>query len=66
MWVAYAIWSALFKQNLRAGPCRPFVFGLLFGLFELARMFVHLDYIACVIVNANHCNHVTGCNQFAF
>jgi hypothetical protein len=29
MWVAYAIRSALFKQNLQAGPCRPFVFGLL-------------------------------------
>ena len=54
MWVAYAIWSALFKQNLRAGPCRPFVFGLLFGLFELASVLVRLDHVASVIVNANH------------
>jgi hypothetical protein len=30
MWVAYAIWSALFKQNLRVAHCRAFVFGLLF------------------------------------
>jgi hypothetical protein len=54
MWVAYAIWSALFKQNLRAGPCRPFVFGLLFGLFELARLLVRFDHVASRIVNANY------------
>ena len=53
MWVAYAIWSALFKQNLRAGPCRPFVFGLLFGLFELARVPVRFRHITSLIVNAN-------------
>ena len=53
MWVAYAIWSALFKQNLRDGPCRLFVFGLLFGLFELARMLVRFDHVASFIVNAN-------------
>jgi hypothetical protein len=34
-------------------PCRPFVFGLLFGLFELARMLVRFDYVASFIVNAN-------------
>ena len=54
MWVAYAIWSALFKQNLRAGPCRPFVFGLLFGLFELAIVLLRRDHVARCIVNANH------------
>jgi len=44
--VAYAIWSALFKQNLRAGLCRPFVFGLLFGLFEIALVLVGFDHVA--------------------
>ena len=29
MWIAYAICSALFKQNLRVAHCRAFVFGLL-------------------------------------
>jgi hypothetical protein len=28
MWVAYAIWSALFKQNLRAGSLPTFRFRL--------------------------------------
>ena len=54
MWVAYAIWSALFKQNLRAGPLSTFVFGLLFGLFQLARLLVRLDDIASRIINPNH------------
>jgi hypothetical protein len=34
--------------------CRPFVFGLLFGLFQLASVLVRLDHIASFIVNANH------------
>ena len=34
--------------------CRPFVFGLLFGLFQLARVLVCFDHVASFIVNANH------------
>jgi hypothetical protein len=36
------------------GPaqCRPFIFGLLFGLFELALVLVRFDHLASIIVNA--------------
>jgi len=50
--VAYAIWSAFFKQNLQAGPLTTFRFGL--TLWIVPTRPCVFNRVARIIINADH------------